>query len=188
MLQPQVDDHRVNVDKNRARSYLGAPVVVPVPVPVVVPVRRSSRRSARPVRLILAPLVPSCTPLLTPRHASGLCLGIRSSQCRGGRCHCESSRFSEKRKGASTRDSFCFDDFALAKGSSEVVYARSDATSRCPRLFRSRTCSRSATALGRDAYTAIYARRTNGSGDASSGRPLPASRTFRSRAAPASRA
>ena len=61
---------------------------------------------------VLAPLVPSCTPLLTPRHASGLCLGIRSSQCRGGRCHCESSRFSEKRKGTSTRDSFCFDDFA----------------------------------------------------------------------------
>ena len=61
---------------------------------------------------ILAPLVPSCTPLLTPRHASGLSLGIRSSQCSGGRCDCESSRFSEKRKGTSTRDSFCFDDFA----------------------------------------------------------------------------
>jgi len=62
---------------------------------------------------LIAPLVPSCAPILTPRHASGLSLGIRSyHQCRGGRCHCEGSRFSEKRTGTSTRDSFCFDDFA----------------------------------------------------------------------------
>jgi hypothetical protein len=60
----------------------------------------------------LTALVPSSTPFLTSRHANGLSLGIRRYQRCGGCCDCESSSFSEKRKGTSTRDSFRFDDFA----------------------------------------------------------------------------
>jgi len=60
----------------------------------------------------LTALVPSSTSLVTSLHANGLSFYIRSDQRSGGCCDCESSRFSEKRKGTSTGDRFCFDDFA----------------------------------------------------------------------------
>jgi hypothetical protein len=57
-------------------------------------------------------LVTSGTPFLTSLHANGLSFGIRSYQPGGGRCDYESSSFPEERKGTSTRDGLCFDDFA----------------------------------------------------------------------------
>jgi hypothetical protein len=66
---------------------------------------------------VLAPLVPSCTPLLTPHHASGLGLGIGYCHCASGRCDGEGSNFSEKRKSPSTGDRFRFDDFTHGQNS-----------------------------------------------------------------------
>jgi hypothetical protein len=66
---------------------------------------------------VLAPLVPSCTPFLTPHHASGLGLGIGYRQCASGCCDGEGSNFSEKRKSPSTGDRFRFDDFTHGQNS-----------------------------------------------------------------------
>jgi hypothetical protein len=66
---------------------------------------------------LLTAFVSPVTPLLTPRHANGLSFSIRNYQCSRGWCRdCEDGRFSEKRKGASTRDHFWFDDFAHGQG------------------------------------------------------------------------
>jgi len=66
---------------------------------------------------VLAPLVPSCTPILAPLHASGLGLGIGYCQCGSGCCDGEGSSLSEKRKSRSTRDRFRFDDFTHGQNS-----------------------------------------------------------------------
>jgi hypothetical protein len=60
---------------------------------------------------IIAPLVPSFAPILTPLHAEGLGLGIGYCQCGRGCCSGKGSNFSEKGKSASTGDRFRFADF-----------------------------------------------------------------------------
>ena len=82
----------------------------------------------------LTALVPSSTPLVTPLHANGLSFYIRSYQRSGGCCDCESSRFSEKRKGTSTGDRFWMISL-MAKGSSEAGECPSGCHSNVPVLI-----------------------------------------------------
>jgi hypothetical protein len=71
-----------------------------------------------------APILTSCVssraPLLAPRHANGLSLGIRTRQSDRGCGDGKGSDFSEKRKSPSAGNRFQFDEFIHGQVSTEA--------------------------------------------------------------------